>query len=40
MEINMKIEQRIVMKFLVKADKTNKEIRKLLLSVYGDTQGI
>ncbi len=35
MEINTKIEQRI-MKFLVKMEKMNVEIRDLLLSVYGN----
>ncbi len=37
MEIIMKIEQRIIMKFLVKAGKTNVELWELLLSVYGNT---
>jgi len=36
MEINAKIEQRIIVKFLVKSGKTNNEIRQMLSAVYGE----
>lgn len=36
MEIDEKIEQRVVIKFLVKSGKTNAEIRNMLSAVYGN----
>jgi len=36
MEIDEKIEQRIVIKFLVKSGKTNSETCEMLTAVYGD----
>ena len=35
MEIDKKIEQQIVIKFLIKSGKTNSEIREMLMAVYG-----
>lgn len=36
MEIDEIVEQRVIIKFLIKSGKTNAEIKSMLLSVFGD----